>query len=63
MRQTICDMTSSNVLRRLVQCEHRLFTILFMVWAERVEQGRVGIHTQRVKTAWLCLGLGIKIPQ
>ena len=38
MRQTMRDMTSNNVLVRLVQCEHRLS----MVRAERVGQGEVG---------------------
>jgi len=49
MCQTICDVTSSNVLGRLVQYEHRLYTILI---TERVEQGEVGC--QGVKTARLC---------
>ena len=50
MCQTICDTTSSNVLGRLVQCEQK-----------RWDMGRwIGIHTQRVKTAGLCVGLDIK---
>ena len=53
MCQTICDDTSSNFLGRLVQCEQK-------GW----DRGRwVGIYTQRVKTAWLCVGLAVKIPQ
>ena len=53
MCQTICDVTSSNFLGRLVQCEQK-------GW----DRGRwVGIYTQRVKTAWLCVGLAVKIPQ
>ena len=48
MCQTICDVTSSNFLGRLVQCEQ--------------DRGRwVGIYTQRVKTTWLCVGLAVKI--
>ena len=49
MCQTICDVTSSNFLGRLVQCEQ--------------DRGRwVGIYTQRVKTTWLCVGLAEKNP-
>jgi len=52
MFQTLCDGTSSNVLGRLVQC------------GQKGERGRwVGTCTQRVKTAWLCVGLAIKVPQ
>ena len=44
MCQTICDVTSGNVLK---------------------QKGRTGgdglVYT--VKTAWLCLGLAVKIPQ
>ena len=48
--QTICDATSSNVLGRLVQCEQK-------GW----DRGRwIGIHTQRVKTAGLCVDLAVK---
>ena len=51
--QTICVVTSSNFLGRLVQCEHK-------GW----DRGRwVGIYTQRVKTAWLCVGLAVKVHQ
>ena len=47
MCQTNCDITSSNVLGRVVQCE-------------KVGQGRwVGVHT-KVKTAGLCVGLAVK---
>jgi len=50
MCQTICDVTSSNFLGRLVQCEQK-------GW----DRGRwVGIYTERVKTAWLCVGLAVK---
>ena len=50
MCQTICDVNFSIVLGRLVQCEQK--------WWDR---GRwVGIHTQRVKSAWLCVGLAEK---
>ena len=53
MCQTTFDVTSSNFLGRLVQCEQK-----------RWDKGRwVGIYTQRVKTAWLCVGLAVKIPQ
>jgi len=53
MCQTICDVTSSKVLGSLAQCEQK-------GW----DRGRwVGIYTQRVKTAWLCLDLAVKIPQ
>ena len=48
--QTFCDVTSCNFLGRLVQCEQK-------GW----DRGRwVGIYTQRVKTAWLCVGLAVK---
>jgi len=49
--QTICDVTTSNVLGILVQCEHRFSTVLIMVRAERVEQGEVGwyIHQKGEK--------------
>ena len=53
MCQTSCEVTSSNVLGRLVQCEQK-------GW------GRwrwVGIYTQRVKITWLCLLLAAKILQ
>ena len=50
MCQAICDVTSSNFFGRLVQ----------KGW----DRGRwVGIYTQRVKTAWLSVGLAVKIPQ
>ena len=50
MCQTICDATSSNILGRLVQCEQK--------WWNR---GRwIGIHTQSVKTAGLCVDLAVK---
>ena len=53
MCQTICDVISSYFLGRLVQCERK-------GW----DKGRwVGIYTQRVKTAWLCVGLAVKVPQ
>jgi len=53
MCRTICDVTSSNVLGRLVQCEQK-----------GLDRGRwVGIYTQSVKTAWLCVGLAVKTPQ
>ena len=46
----ICDITSSKFLGILVQWEQK-------GW----DRGRwVGIYTQRVKTAWLCVGLAIK---
>ena len=49
--QTVCVVTSRNVLGRLVQYEQK-------GW----DRGRwVGIYTQQVKIAWLCLGLAIKI--
>ena len=49
MCQMICDANSSDVLGRLVQCEQK-------GW----DRGRwVGIHTQRVKTAGLCVGLAV----
>ena len=38
---------------RLVQCEQKR-------WDRRKW---VGIYTKRVKTAWLCVGLDVKIPQ
>jgi len=42
----------NKFLGRLVQCEQK-------GW----DRGRwVGIYTQRVKTAWLCVGLAVKIP-
>ena len=47
MCQTTCDVTSSNVLGRLVQCE------------QKGGDGLV-LYTQRVKTAWLCVGLAVK---
>ena len=51
MCQTICDVTSSNVLGRLVQYELK-------EW----DRGRwVGTYTQWVKTAWLCVGLAVKV--
>jgi len=51
MYQTICDVTSSNFLGSLVQCEQKGY-----------DRGRwVGIYTQRVETAWLC-GFGCKNP-
>ena len=50
MCQTIFDVTFSNFLGRLVQCEQK-----------RWDRGRwVGIYTQRVKTAWLCVDLVVK---
>jgi len=50
MCQTICDATFSNVLGRLVQCEQK-------GW----DRGRwIGIRTQRVKTAELCVSLAVK---
>jgi len=45
MCQTMCDVTSSNVLGRLVQCEHRLS----MVWAQRVGQGEMGWYVHPIK--------------
>jgi len=49
MCQTICDVTSSNVLGRLITCEQK-------GW----DRGRwVGIHPQ-VKTAGVCVGLAVK---
>jgi len=43
MCQTIWDVTSSNVLGGLVQCERK-----------GLDKGRwVGIYTQRVKTVWV----------
>jgi len=53
MCQTIYDVTSINVLRRLVQCEQK----------GKDRGSWVGIYTQMVKTAWLCPGLALKIPQ
>jgi len=47
MCQTICDVISSNVLGRLVQCEQK-------------GGDRLVLYTQRVKTAWLCVGLAGK---
>ena len=33
-------------------------------WFSISRKGRwVGIYSQRVKTAWLCVGLAVKIPQ
>ena len=33
-------------------------------WFSESRKGRwVGIYIQRVKTAWLCVGLAVKIPQ
>ena len=53
MCQTVCDLTSSNVLGRLVQCEQK-------GW----DKGRcIGIYTKRVKAAWLSLSLAVKVPQ
>jgi len=50
MCQIICDATSSSVLGRLVQWEQK-------GW----DRGRwIGIHTQREKTAGLCVGLAVK---
>jgi len=50
MCQTICDVTSSNIIGRLVQCEQKLW-----------DRGRwVGMYTQRVKTAGLCVVLAVK---
>ena len=50
MCQTICDVTCSNVIGRLVQCEQK-----------GLKRGSwVGICTQKVKTAWLCVGLAVK---
>jgi len=47
---TICNVASSNVLGRLVQCEQK-------GW----DRGRwIGIHTKRVNTAGLCVGLAVK---
>jgi len=49
--QTICVVTSSNVLGGLVQYEQK-----------GLDRGRwVGIYTQRMKIVWLCLGSAIKI--
>jgi len=49
MCQKVCDVT--YVLGRLVQCEQK-------GW----DRGRwVGIYTQRVKTAWLFVGLAAKL--
>ena len=51
MGQIICNVTSSIVLGRLVQCEQK-----------RWDRDRwVGIHTQRVKTAGLCVGWAVKL--
>jgi len=52
MCQIICNVTSSIVLRRLVQCEQK-----------RWDRDRwVDMYTQRVETAGLCVGLPIKLP-
>jgi len=49
----LSDVTSSNVLERLVQCEQK-------GW----DRGRwVGICTQRVKTAGAVCGFSYRIPQ
>ena len=50
MRQTICDVTSSKVLGRLVQCDG-------------TGGGGLVYTLKRVKTAWLCLGLAVKFFQ
>jgi len=50
MCQTICNVTSSIVLGRLVECEQK-------GW----DRGRlVGIYTQRLETAGLCKSLAVK---
>ena len=51
MCQIICNVTSSIVLGRLVQCEQKRW----------VRDRWVGIYTQRVETAGLCVGLPIKL--
>jgi len=51
MCQIICNVTSSIVLGRLVQCEQKK-------WGR---DRLVGIYTQKVKTAGLCVGLAIKL--
>ena len=50
MCQTICDVTSNDFLGVLIQWEQK-------GW----DRGRwVGVYTQRVKTARLCVGLAVK---
>jgi len=53
MCQTMCDVTSNNVLGRLVQCEDYR-------WCEQKGGDRLVHTTQRENTAWLCLGLAAK---
>jgi len=50
MCQTMCDVTSSNVIGRLVQSEQKGWD----------RERWVGICTQKVKTAWMCVGLAVK---
>ena len=51
MGQIICNVTSSIVLGRLVQCKQKMW-----------DRDRwVGIHTQRMKTAGLCVGLAVNL--